>query len=163
MRIFLSDSAVRQKALRPVGVSSGAFDGPDNASSEVACWIWLIQDPAWRKTSSKVCTSSKCNKALNRVTQSNLRSPWRKSGASTLEMIQLAYGRESSNFRWHKRLGERGGQAHAGRRHHQNRNEQHYCDICAEHGPAFRCSHDRRTARERIKWLCTKTSVRILG
>ncbi|GFW67544.1 HTH_48 domain-containing protein [Trichonephila clavipes] len=78
-----------------------------------------------------------------------------KSGASTLEMIQQAYSRESLSqaqvFRRHKMFIEgresmedkpRAGRPSTSRK----RRKRTTCTTFAEHGPAFKCSHDRRTA-----------------
>ncbi|GFV09426.1 HTH_48 domain-containing protein [Trichonephila clavipes] len=94
-----------------------------------------------------------------------------KLDASTLEMIQQAYGRESLSqaqvFRWHKMFKEGrrrcGGRARAGRPSTSR---------TAESGQRVRylLNTDRRLSvrmiaekLEWIKWFCTKSSMRIWG
>ncbi|GFV79805.1 protein GVQW3 [Trichonephila clavipes] len=78
--------------------------------SAVSCWLWFRQDHAWcRRLQKSVCKF----KMQQRIEQRYAIKFWVylvKSGASTLDMIQQAYGRESSSqaqvFRWHKMFKE---------------------------------------------------------
>ncbi|GFS71855.1 protein GVQW3 [Trichonephila clavipes] len=87
--------------------------GPSNLitfHSAVACWLWLRQDHAWRRRLQESVCTFKMQQNIEKRHAIKFFVRLGKSGASTLEMIQQAYGRESLSqaqvFRWHKMLKE---------------------------------------------------------
>ncbi|GFW86471.1 protein GVQW3 [Trichonephila clavipes] len=78
--------------------------------SAVACWLWLRQDHAWRRRLHKSVCKFKMQQSIGQRYGIKFFVRLGKSGASTLEMIQQAYSRESLSkaqvFRWHKMFKE---------------------------------------------------------
>ncbi|GFV02687.1 uncharacterized protein TNCV_2743601 [Trichonephila clavipes] len=78
--------------------------------STVACWVWLRQNHVWRRRLQKSVCKFKMQQNIEQRYTIKFCVRHGKSGASTLEMIQQAYGRESLSqsqvFRWHKMFKE---------------------------------------------------------
>ncbi|GFT97044.1 protein GVQW3 [Trichonephila clavipes] len=91
----------------------------DRQLRRVACWLWLRQDHAWRRRLQKSVQVQNATKSIEQRFAIKFCVRLGKSGASTLEMIQQAYGRESLSqaqvFRWHKMFKGREEERHAGR------------------------------------------------
>ncbi|GFV87446.1 uncharacterized protein TNCV_4034181 [Trichonephila clavipes] len=63
--------------------------------SAVACWLWLRQDHAWRRRLQKSVCKFKMQQSMEQRYAIKFCVHLGKSGASTLEMIQQVYDRES--------------------------------------------------------------------
>ncbi|GFW86209.1 protein GVQW3 [Trichonephila clavipes] len=78
--------------------------------SVVACWLWLRQDHAWRRCLQKSVCKFKMQQSIVQHYAIKFCVRLGKSDASTLEMIQQTYSRESLSlaqvFRWHKMFKE---------------------------------------------------------
>ncbi|GFX82945.1 protein GVQW3 [Trichonephila clavipes] len=78
--------------------------------SAVASWLWLRQDHAWHRRLQKSVCKFKIQQSIEHRYAIKFCVRLGKSGASTLEMIQEAYRRESYSqaqvFRWHKMFKE---------------------------------------------------------
>ncbi|PRD27834.1 UNVERIFIED_CONTAM: hypothetical protein NCL1_34247 [Trichonephila clavipes] len=76
----------------------------------VACWLWLRHDHALRRRLQKSVCKFKMQQSIEQRYAIKFCIRLRKSGSSTLEMIQQAYSREgllqTQVFRWHKMFKE---------------------------------------------------------
>ncbi|GFU73958.1 uncharacterized protein TNCV_3784731 [Trichonephila clavipes] len=104
----------------------------------VTCWLWLRMDHAWRRRLQKSVCKFKMQQSIEQRYAIKFCIRLGKSGASTLEMIQQAYARESllqaQVFRWHKMF--KGWESmedepmQVTRQHQELQKTNNVCDIC---------------------------------
>ncbi|GFY21155.1 uncharacterized protein TNCV_3991991 [Trichonephila clavipes] len=100
----------------------------------VACRLWLRQDHAWRRGLQKSVCKFKMQQGIEQRYAIKFCVHLGTSGASTLEMIQQAYGRESLSqaqvFRGHKMFKEGRESVQVARQHQELQKTNNVCDIC---------------------------------